>query len=95
MKKLTFREYLIELMVSDDPMQALKDVRKAKMNPDRFNRQQRATNVEDQRAIQQKQDDPLKTEKLRVSKMKQQLAMNEKRLREKQERAEKLAGVAK
>ncbi len=93
MSKLTFREYLIELMVSDDPLQALKDVKQAARNPDRYQKQQMATNVEDQKTIQSNKDDPLKSDKLRVAKQKQQLAMQQKRIAQKEKRLATQAGV--
>ena len=93
MSNLTFKEYLIELTVSDEPMQALKDVKQAARNPDRYQKQQMATSVDDQRAIQQNRDDPLKSEKLRIAKMKQQLTNNEKRLSQKEKRQARQSGV--
>lgn len=93
MSNLTFKEYLIELTVSDEPMQALKDVKQAARNPDRYQKQQMASSVDDQRAIQQNRDDPLKSEKLRIAKMKQQLNNNEKRLSQKEKRMSRQAGV--
>jgi len=93
MSKLTFKEYLIELMVSDDPLQALKDVKMAARNPDRFQKQQMATNVEDQKEIQANKDDPLKSDKLRAAKQKQQLAIQQKRIAQKEKRLARQAGV--
>lgn len=93
MSKITFKEYLIELMVSDDPLQALKDVKQASRNPDRYQRQQMATNVEDQKEIQMNKDDPLKSDKLRAAKQKQQLAMQQKRIAQKEARLAKQAGI--
>ena len=94
MKKPTFIEYLTELMVSDDPMQALKDVKTASRNPKGYKRKQIAKGIDDTRTIQQNTDDPLKSEKLRVAKMRQQLASNEKRLSQKENREQKRAGVS-
>jgi len=93
MKKQTFREYLIELMVDDDPVQALKDVKQSARNPDRYRKQQMAGTVDDQREINKNGDDPLKSDKLRISKMKQQLNNNEKRLLNKEKQAARRAGV--
>lgn len=89
----TFKEYLIELMVSDDPAQAIKDVKQAARNPNRYQMQQMAKTVNAQRDIQQAKDDPLKSEKLRLVKMQQQVAAQKKRLAQKQKREEKQAGV--
>lgn len=93
MKKPTFIEYLTELTVSDDPMQALKDVKQSARNPSRYQKAQMAQSVDDQRSIQQNRDDPLKSEKLRIAKMKQQLNNNEKRLSQKEKSMAQRAGV--
>ena len=93
MAKQTFKEFLIELMVSDDPMQAMKDVKQAARNPDCYKKQQMSKTVDVQRDIQQDKDDPLQSDKLRIAKMKQQLASQEKRLAQKEKREAKLAGV--
>jgi len=93
MMKQTFIEYLTELMVSDDPMQAMKDVKQASRNPDRYKKQQMAKTVDDQKEIQQDANDPLKSDKLRLAKMKQQMSSQEKRLSQKEKRMAKQAGV--
>jgi len=93
MKRITFIEFLAELTVSDEPMQALQDVKQAARNPDRYKKQQLAQSVNDQREIQKDRDDPLKSEKLRIAKMKQQLNNNEKRLSQKEKRMQRNAGV--
>jgi len=93
MTKQTFKEFLIELMVSDDPMQAMKDVKQASRNPDRYKKQQMAKTVDTQREIQQSEDDPLKSEKLRLAKMRQQVAAQENRLAQKEKREVKRVGV--
>ncbi len=96
MNHLTFIEYLSEVMVDvdpNDPTTALKKTKMAIQNPDRFRKEQIATSVDDQKEIQQQQDDPLKSEKLRISKMKQQVVANEKRLAQKQNNMNKRAGI--
>lgn len=94
MAKQTFKEFLIELQVSDDPAEALKDVKQAaRMGKDRYRKQQMAKNVETQRDIQKDVDDPLKSDKLRLAKMKQQAAAQEKRLAQKEKRTARRAGV--
>jgi len=95
MKKPTFIEYLTELMVSDDPVQALKDVKMASRNPSRYQKQQLATNAEDQKEIQTNKDDPLKSDKLRIAKQKQQLEIQQKRVAQKEQRLARQAGVEK
>jgi len=72
MKHLTFIQYLTELTVSDDPTQAMADVKQAARDPERYRKKQLAQGIDDQRAIKQT-DDPNKSEKLRIEKLKQQL----------------------
>ena len=93
MAKQTFKEFLVELMVSDDPMQAIKDVKQAARNPDRYKQQQMAKTVDAQKDIQRDKEDPLQSDKLRIAKMKQQLTNQEKRLSQKERRAAKRVGV--
>lgn len=93
MSKLTFIEYLTELMVSDDPGQALRDVKKAARNPDQYKKQQRAASIDDQKALRQDRDDPLKSEKLRIARMKQQLSNSEKRLSRKEKQMAQQSGI--
>ncbi len=95
MANLTFIEYLVELTVSDDPMQAMKDVKQAARSPERYKKKQMINNVEKQREIQKNNDDPLKSDKLRIAKLKQQVAAQEKRLAIKVEQNAKRAGVEK
>ena len=93
MEKPTFIEYLTELMVSDDPTQAIKDVKQAARNPDRYKKQQMAKSVDDQQEIQKNANDPLKSDKLRLAKLRQQLSSQEKRVTQKEKRMAKRAGV--
>jgi len=93
MKNITFIQYLTELVVSDDPTQAMKDVKQSSRNPDRYKKAQQAGNVEDQRTIQKDNEDPNKSEKLRIAKMKQQLNRGETRLQQKEEQMARRAGV--
>jgi len=94
MSKQTFREYLIELMVSDDPAQAIQDVKQAARSPDRYKKQQRAQTVDVQKEIQKDPNDPLKSDKLRLAKMKQQISSQESRLTRKEKQMARRAGVA-
>ena len=92
--KPSFIEFLTELTVTDDdPAQALRDVKKASRNPNQYKRQQQTQNVQDQREIQKDKDDPLKSDRLRVAKMKQQLARQEKNVAQKEKRNETRAGI--
>jgi len=83
MKHLSFIQYLTELTVSDDPTQAMADVKQAARDPERFRKKQMAQGVDDQRDIQQT-DDPNKAEKLRIEKLKQQLLQAKQRLSSKE-----------
>ena len=91
-KEATFKDYLMELVVSDDPVQAIQDDKTAARNPDRYKKQQMRNSVEQQREIQ-KSDDPNKTERLRLEKLRQQAAMQQKKLDDKEKRAEREAGI--
>ncbi len=93
MKMLTFIEYLTELTVSDDPLQAKDDLKRASKDPERYRREQQSRGVDDEKNIQANKDDPLKSEKLRVAKMKQQLSRNEGNLARKEDTMRKKAGV--
>lgn len=96
MSKLSFIEYLTEIMVDvdpNDPNASLKKTKMALQNPERFRKQQTSSNIDDQKEIQQKQDDPLKAEKLRIAKMKQRIINDEKRLSQNEIRAGKQAGI--
>jgi hypothetical protein len=91
-KEATFKDYLMELVVSDDPMQAMQDVKRAARNPDRYIKEQMRSTVDQQREIQ-KSDDPNKTEKMRLAKLKQQMQMQQKKIENKEKQAEREAGI--
>jgi hypothetical protein len=94
MSHLTFKEFLTEIMVSDDPAQAMQDIKQAaRMGEDRFRKQQLAKKSQEQKNIQQS-DEPLETEKLRVSKKEQDLMRDKQRLAQKEKRMAKQQGVA-
>ena len=63
----------MELMVSDDPAQAMQDVKTAARSPDRFRKQQQAAAVTKERDVKQATDDPNQREKLMLI-QKQKLA---------------------
>ncbi len=83
-KECTFRDYLMELQVSDDPAQALQDVKTAARNPDRYTKQRNADIVQKQREVQQAKDDPNQSEKLQLIQAEKQTAMRRKRLADKE-----------
>jgi len=91
-KESTFKDYLMELVVSDDPVQAVQDVKTAARNPDRYKKQQMRNSVDQQREIQ-KSDDPNKSEKLRLAKLRQQAAMQQKKVDDKEKQAEREVGI--
>jgi len=93
MERPTFIEYLTELMVDDDPAQALQDVKRASRNPEQFRREQMAKNVDDQRALQQDRNNPTRSEEIRIAKMEQQVARSKKRVAQKQKQEAKRQGL--
>lgn len=72
-KECTFRDYLMELQVSDDPAQAMLDVKTATRNPDRYRKQQAADAVTKERDVKRATEDPNQREKLMLI-QKQKLA---------------------
>ncbi len=92
-KECTFRDYLMELQVSDDPAQAMQDVKTAARNPDRYQKQREATVVQKQREVQQAKDDPNQSEKLQLIQAEKQTAMRKKRLADKEKKTEQEMGI--
>jgi len=92
-KECTFRDYLMELQVSDDPAQALHDVKTAARNPDRYAKQRASDTVQKEREVQQAKDDPNQAEKLRVIQAEKQTAMRRKRLADKEKKTEQEMGI--
>lgn len=93
MKKITFKEFLVELVVSDDPAQAIQDVKSAAKNPEKYKREVMARTVDKQKEIQQDKEDPLKNEKMRIMKLRQQLAAMEQRLAQKEKQLSQNIGM--
>ena len=94
MSKQTFKEYLIEIMVSDDPAQAIKDVKQAaRMGEEKYRKQQMAKTAQKQKEIQQSEDDPLEADKLRLAKKEQELLRAKQQVAQKEKRVAKQAGV--
>lgn len=91
-KECTFRDYLMELNVSDDPAQAMQDVKTAARNPDRYQKQQAASTVSKEREVKASED-PNKAEKLRILQMRKATQQKEKQLRQKEERSEQEMGI--
>jgi hypothetical protein len=91
-KECTFRDYLMELMVSDDPAQAMQDVKTAARSPDRYQKQAAANTVSQEREVKSSED-PNKAEKLRLIQMKKQMQQKEKMLRQKEQRSEQEMGI--
>ena len=91
-KECTFRDYLMELQVSDDPSQAMQDVKTAARNPDRFQKQQAENNVSQEREVKGSED-PNKAEKLKILQMRKQTQQKEKMLQQKEKRSEQELGI--
>ena len=92
-KDCTFKDYLMELQVSDDPARALQDVKTAARNPDRYAKQRAADIVTKERDVQQAKDDPNQSEKLRLIQAEKQTAMRRKRLADKEKKTEQEMGI--
>ncbi len=82
----TFKDYLIELMVSDDPQQAMKDVRMAKQNPDGYNKLQTKNTINQKKEIMGDQEDPNKSERMRINDSERKLLTQKKMLADKEKR---------
>lgn len=93
LKECTFKDYLMELQVSDDPAQAMQDVKTAARNPDRYQKQHAASVVQKQRDVQQAKDDPNQAEKLQLINAEKQTAMRRKRLVDKEKKTEQEMGI--
>lgn len=92
-KECTFRDYLMELQVSDDPAQALQDVKTNAKNPDRYQKQNAANIVQKQREVQQATGDANKSEKLQLIQSEKQTAIRRKRLADKEKKTEQEMGI--
>ncbi len=82
----TFKDFLMELMVSDDPQQALKDVRMARQNPDGYNKLQTKNTINKKKEIMGDQEDPNKSERMRVNDSERKLLVQKKMLADKEKR---------
>lgn len=92
-KDCTFRDYLMELQVSDDPAQAMLDVKIAAKNPDRYRKQQQATAVSKEREVKQATDDPAQREKLMLIQKQKIAAMAKKQVDDKERKIKQTAGI--
>lgn len=92
-KECTFRDYLIELQVSDDPAQAMLDVKTASRSPDRYRKQQAADAVTKERDVKRATDDPNQREKLQLIQKQKIAAMAAKQLAAKEKKAAMAAGA--
>lgn len=93
-KECTFKDYLMELQVSDDPAQALQDVKTAVRNPERYAKQRAVDTVQKEREVQQAKDDPNQAEKLQLIQSEKQTAMRKKRLADKEKKTAQEMGAA-
>jgi len=98
-KECTFRDFLMmEVEISDDPIQGRLDAQAAARNPDRYRKEKIKDNVNTKRDVQQSQDDPHKAEKLRILQRKIQTQKDEEQLSKKTQQevgaARPVAGMA-
>ncbi len=91
--KITFKEFLMELMVSDDPLQAKKDIMMAQKNPDLYQKSQVKDTIDRGRDVQKDKENPNKSEELRVVDTERKLLLQKKRLADKQKAQEKAQGA--
>lgn len=82
----TFKEYLMELMVSDDPQQAMKDVRMAKQNPAGYNKLQTKNTIDQKKQIMGDTEDENKAERMRINDSERKLLTQKKMLADKEKR---------
>ena len=82
-KECTFKDYLMELQVSDDPAQAMQDVKTAARNPDRYAKQRAADIVTKERNVKQATDNPTQREELMLIQKQKIAAMAAKQLADK------------
>lgn len=93
-KECTFRDYLMELQVSDDPTQAMLDVKTATRNPDRYRKQQDADTVSKERDVKRATEDPNQREKLMLIQKQKMAAHAAKQLAAKEKKTEQEMGAA-
>ncbi len=91
--KITFKEFLMELMVSDDPMQAKRDIMMAQKNPDMYQKSQIKGTLDRSREIQGDKENPNKAEEMRVNDSERKLMLQKKRLADKQKAQAKAQGA--
>jgi len=82
----TFKDYLMELMVSDDPKQAMQDVRMAAKNPNGYAKVKTKEVLDNKKEIMGAKDDPNKSEKMRVNDSERKLLAQKKALADKEKR---------
>lgn len=92
-KDCTFKDYLMELQVSDDPAQAMLDVKTAAKNPDRYVKQHAADMVDKEREVKQSTDDKNKAARLALIQAEKQTAMKRKNLVNAEKRTEMEMGI--
>jgi hypothetical protein len=82
-KECTFRDFLKEVEISDDPIQGRIDAQKAARNPDAYRKEQMKDNIEAKRDVMKDKDDPHAGEKARILQRKIQTQKDEERLAKK------------
>ena len=86
-KECTFRDFLMEVEISDDPIQGRVDAMKAAKNPDAYRKEKMQDNIEAKRDVMKDKDDPHAGEKARILQRKIQTQKDEERLAKKQQQA--------
>jgi hypothetical protein len=82
-KECTFRDFLMEVEISDDPIQGRIDAMKAARNPDAYRKEKMKDNIEAKRDVMKNKDDPHAAEKARILQRKIQTQKDEQRLAKK------------
>ena len=82
-KECTFRDFLMEVEISDDPVQGRIDAMKAAKNPDAYRKEKMKDNLDAKRDVMKDKDDPHAGEKARILQRKIQTQKDEERLAKK------------
>lgn len=93
-KECTFRDFLKEVEISDDPIQGRIDAMKAAKNPEAYRKEKMKDNINAKRDVMKDKDDPHAAEKARILQRKIQTQKDEQRLAKKQEAEAGIQGGA-
>lgn len=85
----TFKDYLMELMVSDDKQQAMRDIQLAAKNPEGYNKLQTKEVIDKKKEIAaEPPENKLKADEMRINDSERKLLVQKKLLADKQKRQE-------